>query len=151
MLFLGVLCVLWGSSCIKNNAEARVTVAGPGQKSVAVGAAAGGCVAAPAAAAQHAELPRRRALRVAARAVAVPVAVVPVGAPLPAVAVHVVQAVIVRRERADLRGHPHRGALARLAVGEGAVEVRLLRRQRVAVAEGGGGAGAARVLPLGLG
>src|SRR5439155_26142790 len=74
----------------------------------------------------------------------------PVLAPLPDVAVHVVQAPDVRRETPRRRRllAAHAGAVA--AVGVGAVVVGQVGAEDLAAGERRGGAGAAGVLPLSL-
>src|SRR5690349_12005468 len=94
---------------------------------VAAGAATDGGAAVPRPAAQGVAVAVRRAARIDGGAVAIGVDMEPVVAPLPDVAVHVVQAERIGWERADRRGLAARHALAALAVGLAAVVVGLVR------------------------
>src|SRR5262249_15572443 len=91
--------------------------------------------------------------RVLFRAVAVVAQLVPVGAPLEDVAVHVKQAVGVGLVRADLAGALQAGAARGAHVRDRAVDVGVLRGEHPAGVEGGirFGAAAAGALPLGRG
>src|SRR5262249_51408007 len=92
-----------------------------------------------------------RPCRVLLRAILVIVRVVEVLAPLADAAVHVVQAPGVRLVRAHLARPPQVLALVRAAVGEVAVEVRLLAGEGLAEVERRLGASAAAILPFRLG
>src|SRR5262249_60063827 len=74
-----------------------------------------------------------------------------VEAPLVDVAVHVIEPPGVRRVRADADRLAGPGPFLRRAAGVVGVDVRLPRRQGIAVVERGGRAGTAGVFPLGLG
>src|SRR5262249_37514251 len=104
----------------------------------------------PAAAPDHPQRPAGGALRVARRALLVIALGIPVVAPLPDVAVHVIQAPGVRRERAHGAGPLQVRAPDRRAVWFGPVEVGLLAGEGVAVVEGRFRAGAAGIFPLRL-
>src|SRR5262249_10439875 len=135
---------------VHDHAEAVVVAAVVGVLAVAVGGAAGVAAGVPAPAAQHAHPAARGAFRVAVQTAAVVVLLEPIAAPLPDVAVHVVQAEGVGLVRAD-GGRAGEIRTVAGAVGVIAVEVRGEGAEAVAVVEGGRRPGAAGVLPLGLG
>src|SRR5262249_49669029 len=87
----------------EHDAEADHRLALVRRQGVAVGGPAGDGLGAPAAAPEDAEAPSGRPGRIVARRDAVIVAVEPVGAPLPDVAVHVEKPEVVGGERADPR------------------------------------------------
>src|SRR5207244_36702 len=82
---------------------------------------------------------------------AVRIRAVPIGTPLPDVAVHVKEAPGVGRERTDGRRRLAINALLPPVIGPVAVIVGLVGRDGRAGAERRGGAGAAGILPFGLG
>src|SRR5262249_28360823 len=88
-------------------------------------------VAVPAAAAEHPRRTLRRALRVLRRMARLVVWVVPVGAPLADVAVHVVQPERVRFVATHLAGAPEMRSLGGASVRVPAVDVRLGGGERV--------------------
>src|SRR5262249_23024617 len=105
----------------------------------------------PAPAAEDAVVPPVRPGRIDVRGDLVIVAVPPVGAPLPDVAVHVEKAPGVGRVAAYGAGPPQVRALRRAAEGLRAVETGHLRGDAFAEVIAGGGACAAGVFPLRLG
>src|SRR5262249_9706672 len=121
-----------------------------GLVAAAVGGAALGGVHVPRPAAPAAPLARLGARGARHAGAGVVLGVVPVGAPLPDVAGHVVQAPQV----GAVAPHPAGAAEERpggRALGVLAIEVGLGRGETVAGEKDAGGAGAAGVLPLGLG
>src|SRR5262249_6914012 len=135
--------------------EAQAEVPARRRAPVAARRPATPAVAAPAAAPVHTERAASRTARVDRRAGQVVVGVIPVEAPLPDVAVHVVQPQPVRPVRADLAGALQVRPPGR-AVGVVAVEVGLRGRERrggpadVEGEEGGVRPSAAGILPLRL-
>src|SRR5437899_1816580 len=103
------------------HAEAVEAAARGGPPAEADGGAGTGAVEVERPAAQHPALADRRAGGVLGRAVLVVILVEPVVAPLPDVAVHVIQPEGVGRVRADPGGAPQVGAAAGPAVGLAAV------------------------------